>query len=636
MNDGLFHTPRIAITAFSLLLIGISSGAYAVCDYEPDAPDCSCFVDSGAWDPSGGYLQDIAEQTVGTVESCRCPGEPFCDWDPHPLDPDVNFADSAKPYDPMQLGNDEPFNAFSTAILIASGAVSYPNRGAWCSETVSYWHKHAYIPYLGGYRNDRHPDWQITNAEKLMRWYASERALRDWGGRGWWIHAHEVDYEDFELGRKIPVPGAYVAIRGYEVGNPDRWLDWQKTAHSLIIDEMWVHRDALGQAYRIEVTIKEGNANNQVRNSDWRHHDLAELLPRGSGWLGTRKIFGFGIDLDEEGTPIYDSSRLHYVDHPFLIQPFFAAAILAVDDYWDEIGFDKEVTYGTLLSQAGGLLVTSSGVQLDGIPDGVQHQWVFPQGLSEPVEALVDLRFAHPTPIRGIELRWEGHRPPQGYSVEYAGASGQFATAQVPDLANLQLPTETTSVAVPVYFDPNGPVPGVRFIQLQFPAGTFSVDGAMLQELRILLDQGPEGDAEDNPGIITHSLDCAGAYADKSCLWPANHKMVDVLLKGVTDPEGNPVEPEIFAITSDEPPAPAPGRGSRHAPDAFGIGSAIASLRVERSGKGDGRVYRVRFFANDGDRQCTGSVDVRVPHDKRSKDCLAVDSGQSYDATRGY
>ena len=52
-----------------------------------------------------------------------------------------------------------------------------------------------------------------------------------------------------------------------------------------------------------------------------------------------------------------------------------------------------------------------------------------------------------------------------------------------------------------------------------------------------------------------------------------------------------------------------------------------------RSDKGDGRVYNIRFFADDGLQRCKGNVEVRVPYDKQSKDCRAMGSGQYYDAT---
>jgi len=89
-------------------------------------------------------------------------------------------------------------------------------------------------------------------------------------------------------------------------------------------------------------------------------------------------------------------------------------------------------------------------------------------------------------------------------------------------------------------------------------------------------------------------------------------------------------------MNSDEPTSSDKGSGgARHAPDAAGIGTDTASVRAERSSKGDGRVYVISFTADDGQGgTADGSVAVRVPHDKADKDCPAIDDGQEYDATQ--
>jgi hypothetical protein len=128
---------------------------------------------------------------------------------------------------------------------------------------------------------------------------------------------------------------------------------------------------------------------------------------------------------------------------------------------------------------------------------------------------------------------------------------------------------------------------------------------------------------------------CSEAFADPGCLWPPNHKFVDVNIMGVTDPDGDPVTIDIVSITSDEATASDKGSGGKkHAPDGSGIGSETASVRAERSGKGDGRVYFIDFTASDGEGGvCEESVIVKVSHDQSAEDCPAVDSGQNYDAT---
>jgi hypothetical protein len=136
--------------------------------------------------------------------------------------------------------------------------------------------------------------------------------------------------------------------------------------------------------------------------------------------------------------------------------------------------------------------------------------------------------------------------------------------------------------------------------------------------------------------VCNEPPDTGGATPTISCLWPPNHQFVDVGIVGVTDPDGDPVTIVVTGVTSDEPTATAKGAGGmKHAPDAKGVGTSTASLRPERSGKADGRVYTIHFIADDGQGGRTpGQVQVAVPHDRRRGTCNAVDSGQLYDATR--
>ncbi|MFC2005974.1 right-handed parallel beta-helix repeat-containing protein [Chloroflexota bacterium] len=136
--------------------------------------------------------------------------------------------------------------------------------------------------------------------------------------------------------------------------------------------------------------------------------------------------------------------------------------------------------------------------------------------------------------------------------------------------------------------------------------------------------------------VITNKTpDVSQAYASPDCIWPANHKMLDITIMGVTDPDEDTVTIIITGITSDEPTASDKGSGgAKHAPDANGVGSNATSVRAERSGTGDGRVYVIHFTAED-DRGgvAEGSVVVKVPRDRSDKTCPAVDSGQLYNAT---
>src|SRR5207249_785024 len=68
--------------------------------------------------------------------------------------------------------------------------------------------------------------------------------------------------------------------------------------------------------------------------------------------------------------------------------------------------------------------------------------------------------------------------------------------------------------------------------------------------------------------------------------------------------------------------------------DLYGLtnsGDDSVLLRAERSGNGDGRVYRVSFKVDDPEQSASGTVKVMVPHDKKTD--IAIDSGGNYDST---
>jgi len=106
---------------------------------------------------------------------------------------------------------------------------------------------------------------------------------------------------------------------------------------------------------------------------------------------------------------------------------------------------------------------------------------------------------------------------------------------------------------------------------------------------------------------------------------------VDVSVVGVTDPDGDPVTITITGISQDEPLNR--GGSGNTCPEATGVGTATASLRAEREGGGDGRVYHLSFAADDGrGGRCTGTVTVCVPHDQGAGR-VCVDQGPLVDST---
>jgi hypothetical protein len=453
------------------------------------------------------YIQDVAIDTLGVDESCMCAGTWGCTWDPDPLDPDNDFDDSGKPYYQMRIGYNTEAGALWAAELMAMDPpVSYPGRAAWCSEAVSYWHRESATPYLRGYYTDWHEHWRVDCVADLRLWYETEEGS---SGQGRWIRAREVSYDDFQPGVNAPVPGAYIAIAEYDDvtrSYPD--LDW---SHSMIVDEMTVHRDAGGNVFQVEVDLLEGNSGNQVKDSGhW--DDLLTLTPNGSGWashgpgpdriLNTaddirRKVYGIGIDLDPSGQPYYDPARLHVVEHPDLMRFVRSVEVPTSDDDWDDYAgmlLPSAIVYAELMRQGGGPQLKWGLNQGNPapVPDGdSQNELLIPAGFVGQI--IIDLMAPHPLPIEGLELTWADGVIPHGYTVEFYAEPQQWSSVPVPDLSNHPPPPGQPAL-VPVVMDTA--MTGVRTVMLFFPAGSVFED-AVLSELSILFQGAP---FEDAPG----------------------------------------------------------------------------------------------------------------------------------------
>ena len=130
--------------------------------------------------------------------------------------------------------------------------------------------------------------------------------------------------------------------------------------------------------------------------------------------------------------------------------------------------------------------------------------------------------------------------------------------------------------------------------------------------------------AEDGPLVEAHTL----------TLWPPNHKFHDIALGDcvtVRNDCGGPYRAEFLWASSDEP-IDDKGDG-HHSPDILlGDDCDFVSVRSERQGPKDGRVYKlgVRVFdaaGNATDAACT----IVVDHDQRG--VIAADSGEKYRVT---
>lgn len=127
-------------------------------------------------------------------------------------------------------------------------------------------------------------------------------------------------------------------------------------------------------------------------------------------------------------------------------------------------------------------------------------------------------------------------------------------------------------------------------------------------------------------GKTNESPDCSAVTSSPKTLWPPNHKYRLITLSGATDPDDDPVSLTVTTVTQDEALDGA-GDGSTKPDATRGPAAHQVYVRSERSGSGDGRVYRISFTGSDGrGGECTGTTKVTVPHDQGKKGG-AVDSG---------
>jgi hypothetical protein len=137
-----------------------------------------------------------------------------------------------------------------------------------------------------------------------------------------------------------------------------------------------------------------------------------------------------------------------------------------------------------------------------------------------------------------------------------------------------------------------------------------------------------------NLGAVTVAVDPEGCGIE--CppavlleLWPPNHHYREVDLNAALGAPG--LSFVITSITQDEP-IDSTGDGNTVC-DGSGVGGSVASLRAERKGDGNGRVYRVSYVATGPGGTCAGELHVAVPHSQDGDP--AVDDGQLFDSTEG-
>lgn len=309
-----------------------------------------------------------------------------------------------------------------------------------------------------------------------------------------------------------------------------------------------------------------------------------------------------------------------------LLGPFESADFELVDEFGDplaDIGLSQDFPDANPFHFLGGFdvptvpfRVSVSGMDAEGFPYQRQYSTVY---RAQPVLVTAD-----GAPVLDVS---PGTQATADFTVTNLGNPGQFkvsASDELDFVASVQPSLSSLDMGESAQVS----------VQLDVPES--ATDG---ESSRITLTATRTDDASVFNSAVTVATvqgnqppDCSAAGEAGIVLWPPDHTFAAIDVQAaaqVSDPDGDDVETRVQAITQDEP-VQGPGSGAT-APDGRGLGSAIAEIRAERSGGGNGRVYAVDFEATDTQgASCSGSLRVEVPHDQ---DGEAIDDGQLYDST---
>lgn len=164
-----------------------------------------------------------------------------------------------------------------------------------------------------------------------------------------------------------------------------------------------------------------------------------------------------------------------------------------------------------------------------------------------------------------------------------------------------------------------------------FTAPFVTAAGATLK-FKLTVNDGFSGSSCDTATVSLLNINdpptATNAQPSLGALWPPNHQMVLISIAGIVDPNNNATI-RITKVTQDEP-TNGLGDGDT-AIDAIINADGTVLVRSERSGTGNGRVYRISFTVSDFEGSASGVVKVGVPHDKKD---TAIDSGGVFISTQ--
>lgn len=410
---GLSRTIFVVLGVVALLAT-LARPAYAPDCNLPDLSSCACYLGVGPWPIGAAAVGDLlaaADLTVGTRTSC--------------------FQHGGQPYWQIQRQVTLPAGAEAIAHLDPNFEVDNPPN-AWCTETIAFWAERAGIPYPWGFYSSHHLSSYVETITEIRTWYQAEEEKAGIG-RGRWIDGSELDHDGFVPGVNGPCPSAYQQIDAFNRTDPDGdgtvWTPGN--GHSQMIDTLIIHRlgNATGPIVSIDVTMIEGNVGftgtifSRVINRR-RYNDIIDFTTLGpdANVLDSknRKIRGWGINLNSDGTVYCDSSRIR--TEVTLVPRIFS--LPAGPENSDSLIVAQLVNFHLVTGGGSNFLVSSTSnlVQHGGAFPTPQTSWIIPPAPHpvDPVYIEIDLTAEHPVPVKAVTFEWVEAIPAQ-FEIQWAG-----------------------------------------------------------------------------------------------------------------------------------------------------------------------------------------------------------------------
>lgn len=386
--------------------------------------------------------------------------------------------------------------------------------------------------------------------------------------------------------------------------------------------------DLGGKAYTITMAADVGSS------------DITPQFPS----VGTFPFSDLSIEVEGFGEEHIDISSLHSTLSNLRVGkatpngPGFLSLFVASDDLTGQ--FEARIVNSSAIGAAIGDPTDLSSVS-DVAGTGLQYAGIGcnpPNGCYE----ILSRGNTNPFTLTGVDGNTYTFAQFSGFTVPYSGllssslgsfafTAGSLSTANNPPTANAgpNQPVECAGTSTSVTLDGSGSSDSDGSIASYTWTGSFGTasgvnptvalaHGSHTISLTVTDDDGDTATDEVVANIVDTTPPTVSLTVNPTNLWPPNHTM-HVVATSVSAADVCGLESFNVTVTSDEP-INGTGDGDTE-PDwevvDNGDGTFDVSVRAERAGGGDGRVYTITATAtDDGGNTTSDSKEVTVAHDK--------------------